>query len=93
MLKNGCIPVLIRASWNKMSLVHHKHICKDDDNYYEHLVIMSNNKGSLELEDALGLSISGSVSPDPGVRFDSTGEPQVGDSLHYSCHMFPSYTA
>jgi hypothetical protein len=47
---------------------------------------------SLDLEDALGLSIFALVSPYPGIRFDSTGEPQVGDSLDYSCHMFPSYT-
>lgn len=43
--KNRCIPVPSRSSLNKMTLVYDKHIiCKDDHNFYEHLVFMSNNK-------------------------------------------------
>ena len=41
----------------------------------------------LDLEDAIGVSISVLVSPPPQCPTDDTGEPVVVEDLFHSCHM------
>jgi hypothetical protein len=46
---------------------------------------------SLDLEDALGLSIFVLVLPDHDVHSDNAERPDVGEHFFHSCHRFPQF--